>query len=199
MSAPRESHPVEGDAELVARCLSGDAPAFDALVRLHQDLVFGVALRMLGDRAEAEEVAQDAFVRAYRGLRSFRGESKFSTWLVAIVMNLCRSRRKWWARRKPVVVRSLDEPIGDDDGPSQDVEDPSPGPAAEAMRREFHGQLAAGLAMLDEPGREVIVLRDVQGLSYEEIAQALRCEVGTVKSRLSRARWRLRAMLDGAI
>ena len=188
------------DGSLVRRCQQGDLEAFDQLVLRHQRRAFAVALRWLGDYHEAHDVTQDALIQAYRGLGRFRGEAKFSTWLLTIVINCCRNRRRWWARRKRVMAASLDEPVdAEDDSPARQVADPSPSPAADAMSAELKMQVTAALQRLDEQGRTVVVLRDIQGLSYEEIAQVLRCRVGTVKSRLSRARLRLRALMDGRL
>lgn len=191
-------HPDE--AALIARSQSGDLEAFDALVLRHQQEVFAVAMRMLGDRDDAQDVAQDALVRAYRAIGTFRGQAKLSTWLVSITMNLCRNRRRWWARRRQFVVASLDDPVETGEGTlAREVADPSPSPAALAQRRERQQQVADALQRLSERERSVVVLRDLQGYSYEEMAGALRCRVGTVKSRLSRARLRLRAILDGVL
>ena len=190
----------EEEAALIERCQHGDSTAFDQLILRHQQEVFAVALRMLGDRDEAQDVAQDVFVRAYRGLGSFRQEAKLSTWLVSITMNLCRNRRRWWARRRRVIVASLDEPIEGEEGAREhEVADPSPTPSDTAQARERQRYLLAALQSLEEAARTVVVLRDIQGHSYEEIAQILRCEVGTVKSRLNRARLKLRALLDGKL
>ena len=188
------------DATLIARSQDGDLAAFDALVLRHQQEVFAVAMRMLGDRDEAQDVAQDAFVRAFRCLGTFRGQAKLSTWLVSITMNLCRNRRRWWARHRRFVVASLDDPIETEEGTlTHEVADPAPSPATMAERRERHQQLTGALQMLSEGERSIVVLRDIQGYSYEEIADVLHCRVGTVKSRLSRARLRLRALLDGTL
>ena len=188
------------EAVLIERCRQGDLTAFDQLVLRHQQEVFAVALRMLSDRDEAQDVAQDVFMRAYRGLGSFRQEAKLSTWLVSITMNLCRNRRRWWARRRRVIVASLDEPVGDEEGTREhEVADPAPTPIDAAQTRERQRYLVTALDALDEASRRVIVLRDIQGYSYEEIAQVLRCQVGTVKSRLNRARLKLRALLDGRL
>ena len=194
------------DTPLIARAQAGDLAAFDELVLRHQREVFAVALRMLGDQDEAKDVSQDVFVRAYQGIRSFRGEAKLSTWLVSITINLCRNQRRWWARRRRFIVASLDEPVGtgrsgfgEEGALGHDVADPSPTPAMAAERSERQQQLVALLLRLDEADREVIVLRDLQGHSYEEIAKMLGCRLGTVKSRLNRARLHLRALLDGKL
>ena len=194
------SHQVDDDAALIERAQAGELAAFDALVRRHQAQVFAVALRMLGDRDEAQEIAQDAFVRAYRGIGTFRREAKLSTWLVSITMNLCRNRRRWWARRKRVIVASLDAaPDLDADAPRPEVADPSPSPSVMVERKDQARLVLEALQGLSAAEREVVVLRDLQGHSYEEIAQMVRCQVGTVKSRLNRARWQLRALLDGKL
>ena len=193
------SHQAD-DAALIAEAQQGSLSAFDQLVLRHQQTVYAVAVRMLGDRDEAQDVAQDVFVRAYQGLSGFRQEARLSTWLVSITMNLCRNRRRWWARRRRVIVASIDDPVDTDEGSvTQQVADPAPLPRETVARREQHRLLMATLQLLDQPEREVIVLRDIQGYSYEEIAQMLGCELGTVKSRLSRARCALRAKLDGKL
>lgn len=186
------------EAALIAQAQGGDLAAFDQLVLQHQQAVFAVAVRMLGDRDEAQDVAQDVFVRAYRGFNAFRGEAKLSTWLISITMNLCRNRRRWWARRKRVIVASLDDPIETQEGTlAHETPDPGPTPARAAEHNEQRQQLMAVLQLLPETDRTVIVLRDIQGYAYEEIAQILGCRLGTVKSRINRARLQLRALLDG--
>ena len=208
MDAAPVSHQSD-DVQLLARAQAGALAAFDELVLRYQQEVFAVAMRMLGDQDEAKDVSQDVFVRAYQGIHSFKGEAKLSTWLVSITMNLCRNRRRWWARRRRLIAASLDEPVGrarhglgeewvgEEGALGHDVADPSPTPAMAAERSEQQQQLMALLLRLDEADREVIVLRDIQGHSYEEIAGMLGCRLGTVKSRLNRARLRLRALLDG--
>ena len=138
MGPPSVSHDAEEGA-LIADAQRGDLKAFDALVLRHQQEVFAVAVRMLGDRDEAQDVAQDAFVRAYRSIGAFRGDAKLSTWLVSITMNLCRNRRRWWARRRRIIVASLDDPIETEEGTlGHEVADPAPSPATVAERRERH-------------------------------------------------------------
>ena len=193
------SHTAElDDATLVERARQGDGAAFDQLVRRHQQQVYAVSVRMLGDLEDAKDVAQEAFVRAYRSMATFRGESKFSTWMVSITMNLCRNRRRWWARRRRVIAGSIEETLQmEEKSMVMQAIDPLPTPVEVAERAELRLQLLGALATLDQDSREVVVLRDVHGWSYEEIAQAAGCELGTVKSRLNRARFKLRALLNG--
>ena len=191
---------MDDERRLVQQAQTGELAAFDQIVLRHQRQVYAVALRMLGREDDAEEVAQEAFVRAYRAIKTFRQEAKLSTWLVSITMNLCRNRRRWWARRRQVMAASLDDPVGEGETTvGEQLPDHAPTPAQTAQRRELQGVIAAGLQRLDEGSREGIVLRDIHGHSYEEIAAMLRVPVGTVKSRINRARLQLRALLDGAI
>ena len=188
------------EAALIERAQGGDPAAFDELVIRHQRMVFAVVLRMLGDEHEAKDVAQDVFVRAYQSIQGFRREAKLSTWLMSISMNLCRNRRRWWARRRRFIVASLDDPIDTEESAvGQMVADPAPSPAKRAEQRELQRQLTGALQLLSESERSIVILRDIQGYAYEEIAEALHCHVGTVKSRLSRARLKLRALLDGKL
>ena len=207
MSESSVSHQSE-EAELVERARRGDSSAFEALVRLHQQAVFAVALRMLGDQDEAKDVSQDVFVRAYEGIRAFKGEAKLSTWLVAITINLCRNRRRWWARRRRIIVASLDEPrerlqLGgrelSEETVGEGIADSAPSPATAAAQHEQQRFVISALQQLDEAHRSVVILRDLQGYAYEEIADMLHCRVGTVRSRLSRARLHLRSLLDGKL
>ena len=188
------------ETALIERACHGELAAFDQLVLLHQQEVFAVAVRMLGSRDEAQDIAQETFVRAYRAIGAFRQEAKLSTWLVSIAMNLCRNRRRWWARQRRVVTVSLDEPVELEEGVvTHDVADPAPLPSALAERRERERYVMAALKLLDEADRTVIVLRDLQGYSYEEIAGMLGIPLGTVKSKINRARWQLRALLNGKL
>ncbi len=174
------------------------AADFEAFVHAHQQRVYAVALRMLGNPHEAEEIAQDAFVRAFQSLDGFRGESSLGTWVIAIAMNLCRNRRRGWLRRKQVIAGSLDEPLSEDSEETRgdQTSDTAPGPEEIAARRERERLLLEALQQLDSDHRSVVVLRDLHGMDYAEIAKALECPEGTVKSRLSRARLALRGILQ---
>jgi RNA polymerase sigma-70 factor, ECF subfamily len=176
-----------GDApRFLDRLRAGDAPAFEELVMTYQHRVFGVALRMLGNRAEAEEVAQEAFVRAHRALGDFRGDAKLSTWLYAITSRLCLNRLASGERR---LTRQGEDAL-------LRLSDAGPRPDAALERRELETALGRAIAELPEDRRIVVVLRDIEGLSYEEIAQVLELELGTVRSRLHRARADLKEKLE---
>jgi RNA polymerase sigma-70 factor (ECF subfamily) len=176
-----------GDApRFLDRLRAGDAPAFEELVMTYQHRVFGVALRMLGNRAEAEDVAQEAFVRAHRALGEFRGDAKLSTWLYAITSRLCLNRLASGERR---LTRQGEDAL-------LRLSDAGPRPDAALERRELETALGQAIAELPEDRRIVVVLRDLEGLSYEEIAQVLELTLGTVRSRLHRARADLKEKLE---
>jgi RNA polymerase sigma-70 factor (ECF subfamily) len=174
------------EAALVARLRAGDLGAFEELVIGHQHRVFGVALRMLGNRAEAEEVAQETFLRAHRALPEFRGEARLQTWLYAIASRLCLNRLATPDRR---LVRA-------DDAALAETPSAEPDAAAALERSELDAALRDAIAALPDERRIVVILRDLEGLSYEEIAEALALSPGTVRSRLHRARLDLRSKLE---
>jgi RNA polymerase sigma-70 factor (ECF subfamily) len=170
------------------RCRAGDVAAFNVLVEAHQDTVFGLCLRMLGSTQPAEDVTQETFLSAYRNVERCR--DAFRAWLLRIAVNACTDelRRR---RRRPQL--SLDDATTD--ASPLDLPDPSESPEEAALRGELSRHIQSGLMALPLDQRAAVVLRDVQGLSYEEIAQTLRLSPGTVKSRLSRGRARLRDLL----
>ena len=172
--------------QLVARLRKGDPRAFEELVIAYQHRVFGVAVRMLGSRTEAEEIAQETFLRAHRALPEFRGEARLSTWLYAIASRLCLNRLAAPERR---LAQADDDALAA--APSRE-----PDAAAALERAELDGALRDAIAALPDERRIVVILRDLEGLSYEEIAEALALEPGTVRSRLHRARMDLKAKLE---
>lgn len=182
--------PDEAEAEYLRRALTGELDAFNGLVELHQRAVFNLCLRMVGSPAAAEDAAQDAFLAAYRNIRSFRGQS-FRAWLMRIAANGCTDELRRRSRRPAL---SLDAPPPGGDAPP-DPPDRAPGPEAEALRAEQQGVVQAALLRLPEDQRLAVVLCDMQGYAYEEIAEATGVSIGTVKSRISRGRERLRVML----
>src|SRR5438105_9768373 len=174
------------DASLVDRLRRGDPRAFEDLVIAYQHRVFGVALRMLGNRAEAEELAQEVFLRVHRAIGEFRGEAKLSTWLYAIASRLCLNRLASSDRR---VTREGDETL-------TRLASGDATPVDELERSELEATLHRAIAELPEERRIVVVLRDLEGLSYEEIAGALALPLNTVRSRLHRARMDLKEKLE---
>ena len=177
---------IGDDPHLVDRLRQGDPRAFEDLVIAYQHRVFGVALRMLGSRAEAEDLAQEVFVRVHGAIAEFRGDAKLSTWLYTIASRLCLNRLASSERR---MIREGEETL-------TRLASSHASPAAELERSELEAALHRAIAELPEERRIVVVLRDLEGLSYEEIAEALELELGTVRSRLHRARADLKEKLE---
>jgi RNA polymerase sigma-70 factor (ECF subfamily) len=171
---------------LVERLRAGEARAFEELVTTYQHRIFGVAVRMLGSAAEAEEVAQEVFLRVHRSVAEFRGQARLSTWLYAITSRLCLNRLTSAERRHRRLGQEALERVASEAADA----------AARVERTELEAALQDAIAALPEDRRIVVVLRDVEGLSYEEIAEALDLEPGTVRSRLHRARTDLKAKLE---
>ena len=188
----------EQEAAIVRKVLDGDANAFETLVLEYEKNVYNIALRMTGNSEDAADMTQEAFIKAYNSLQAFRGDSKFSVWLYRIVSNVCldflRSKN-----RRPTVSLSVEDDDGEDT--QLDVADESQSPELLLDRKLTRESVRRGLDSLPPDYRQILLLREVQGLSYDEIAQALGLEVGTVKSRIFRARKRLCTFLidDGNI
>lgn len=193
VSAEDKSAAADREARLIARCRAGDSAGYAELVLLHQDAIYNTLYRLLGDQEDARDAAQDTFLKAYRSLRRFRGESRFATWLYRIAINTGLSvRRSRKAGVRLVSFSSAGGANGSFDPPS------AIGEASEAASMSEQAQMAQeGLMMLEAEQRRIIVLHDVNGCSYAEIADILGCASGTVKSRLHRARMRLRRVVMG--
>lgn len=172
--------------ELLDRLRRGERAAFEDLVRAYEHRIFAVAARMLGSRAEAEEVAQEVFLRVHRAVGEFRGDARLSTWLYAIASRLCLNRLAAADRRHP---RDGDEALAA-------VPSTEPDAAARLERLELEEALRQAIEALPDERRIVVVLRDFEGLSYEEISEVLDLEPGTVRSRLHRARMDLKDKLE---
>ena len=180
------------DRELVERAKAGDQSAFEQLVLDNQNKIYALALRLVDDREEAADLAQEAFVKAWQGLSSFQGESSFSTWVYRLTTNVCIDHLRKKKRREGVEPAvSLDDENSGWAEPADRASDPQ-----QVLEQSERGQaLARGLARLPDWQRRVLVLRELSGLSYQEIAQALDIDLGTVKSRIARARLNLRKIL----
>jgi RNA polymerase sigma-70 factor (ECF subfamily) len=176
---------MDPDRELVDRARTGDIAAFEELVERHRDVVYRVAARTVG-HDEAEDVSQDAFLRAFHRLPSFRGEAPFRAWLLSITRNAALNQL---ARRRPEPVESVDPLVEAADGERQRT------PADRLEGRERRDRLEAKVRMLTPAHRVVLVLRDIEGLSYEEISEVTESPLGSVKGRLHRARGELIELL----
>jgi RNA polymerase sigma-70 factor (ECF subfamily) len=183
------------EAALIQRCAAGDETAFAELVAEHQRMVVQLAMNLLGDRDEALDLSQDVFIRVFRTIGQFRGQSALRTWIYRIAVNQARNRHRFWRRRRRSDQVSLDahvEAHGDFQCGAES------GPDRILAQKELAARLTEALNALPFDQRTAVVLREVDGLSYDEIAFSLGVAVGTVKSRLTRARQTLRAGLREA-
>lgn len=178
------------ERKLIERASGGDAAAFNRLLEAHERRMYAVALRMCGNREDAQDCLQEAMLRVYRAMGSFKGQSSFSTWVYRITMNTCLDELR---KKKNKQATSLDSLLDTGWSPSDD----SSAPEKHAVQNEVRKCLHDAIRELPEDMRSAVVLRDIHGLSYEEIAQSLDINVGTIKSRISRGRGKLREKLKG--
>jgi len=181
------------EAALIERCNTGDETACADLVSAHQRMVYTLALHLLQDPDEALDLSQEVFLRVFRTLPSFRGQSALRTWIYRIVINQARNRQRWWNRRRRSSQISLDQHLEVHGEPSAN---PQSTPDNMLAQKQLASQLREALDALPFDQRSVVVLREIDGLSYEEIAYSLGVTLGTVKSRLTRARRALRDVLQ---
>ncbi len=188
------------DAELVRRFNAGDDAAFDEIMIRHRERLFSVAFAMLRNRADAEEITQDAFLRAHCGLARFRGDASLATWLHRITLNLARNRYWYFFRRRRQDTVSFDRTLNDHSPTTiaDLVATDAPDPAREAMTGEFSEVVTACMARLGTRAREILTLRNSLNHSYDEISRELGISPGTVKSRIARARESLRQLISEA-
>ena len=181
-------------------CRGGAAGAFDDLVRRHQERVHRLACRMLGDADAALDAAQEAFVKAWRALPQFKGDARFSTWITRIVINQCRNELRRRRTVKHTQPLSLDAQAAGSESPlGSAVPAAGPEPWEIARGREVSQALEASLSDLDPEAREVLLLRDADDLSYDQVAEILEVPIGTVRSRLHRARGELRRRMGSVL
>jgi RNA polymerase sigma-70 factor (ECF subfamily) len=185
------------DDLLIERVKGGDVAAYNDIVTRYYDRIYARVSQLLKDKQDAEEVTQDAFIRAQRGLENFRGDASFSTWLYQIATNLAHNRYWYWFRRKRDQSISLDQPLGEDGDMTLENLMPceAESPAEAAVTQEFVDRVGECMQGLNQKHKEVLVLRNVNNLSYDEIADQLGISVGTVKSRIARARESLRELM----
>ena len=189
------------EAQFLELLRAGDAASFDRLVSDRGPDVYALLCRLTQDAEEARDLTQETFLQAFRSIAHFRGDADLRTWLYRIAVNQARNRWRWWRRRRRDATVSLDAPARDSEQPlaarlkDERVRDPE----RDALAHERERALDSALQPLARPSREAVVLRDVEGLSYEEVAAALEISVGTVKSRLSRGRAELRRRLEGVL
>ena len=195
MTAKTEAIP--SDDLLINRIKAGDMSAYNEMVVRYYDRIFARVSQLLKNKQDAEEVTQDAFIRAHRGLENFRGDASFSTWLYQIATNLAHNRYWYWFRRKRDQSISIDQPLTDDGSMTLENVMPSSGesPAEAAVTQEFVDRVSECMRGLNEKHKEVLILRNVKNFSYDEIAVQLDISVGTVKSRIARARESLRDLM----
>lgn len=181
------------EKDLLLKARNGDVEAFEMIIEDYQKKVFNIALRMIGNHDDASELAQEVFIRIYKSIKNFKGESSLSTWIYRITTNVCLDELR---KRKNKNVVSLDEDVKHEDGEiKRQVEDTGPTPDIIAEKNEIRRVVKEAILSLPEDQRTVIILRDIQGFSYDEIAKIMNCPEGTVKSRINRSRQILRDRL----
>jgi RNA polymerase sigma-70 factor (ECF subfamily) len=183
--------------EVIENCKAGDEKAFTEIVLQRQKRVFNIAYRMLGNSEEAKDLAQEVFISVFESIKDLKEEIKFDAWLTQITLNHCRNRWKYLKRRQYFSSDSLDDPIETEDGSMpRAIADPSDNPEILLEKKMIQQWIQRGLLELKENQRELLVLRDLQGFSYEEMGETLGLPEGTIKSKLHRARMDLKEVLE---
>jgi RNA polymerase sigma-70 factor, ECF subfamily len=189
------------EVQFIERLKRGDAAAFEILVNERSGEIYGLLYRLTESSEEARDLTQETFLRAFQSIAHFRGDSDLRTWIYRIAINQARNRWRWWRRRRRDVTVSIDAPL-----PNGQVSlaatlksDNGTNPETDALARERERALRKALSSVKRVYREAVVLRDIEGFAYEEIAVALDISVGTVKSRLARGRQELRRKLEGSL
>jgi len=184
------------EIEFIERLKAGDAKAFDTLVIRYTDDIFALLFRITEDAEEAGDLTQETFFSVFKAIRKFRGEADLKTWLFRIAINQSRNRFRWWKRRKREKTISLDAPFGDSETlVHETISGNIANPEEKILQREREKVLMNALRDLPDVFREAVVLCDIEGLSYEEIASVLEVNIGTIKSRIARGREELRRKL----
>ena len=186
------------DRELIEAFREGDESAFDELVVRYQHRIFNLCYRFMSDREEANDCAQETFIKMYRSVGRFRFRSAFSTWVYRVAANPCKNRLASSQYRHARDTVRIDNPgRGDEESPGMEIGDESFSPRAALEKKEARELVQQAIRELPDEQKEVLLLRDIEGCSYEEISQVIGCSLGTVKSKLARARMRLKDVLKG--
>ena len=185
---------AEVESVLIRKAKNGDIHAFENLIENHRKRVYNIAFKMLHNQEDAYDITQEVFIRVFKSMKEFREEASFSTWIYRITKNACLDELR---KRKNKATVSMDEDLETEDGTiKRQVEDCSPGPDALYESMELRDIVRTAIELLSDEHKFVIILRDLQGFSYEEIAKVLECPEGTVKSRINRARKALKEILQ---
>jgi RNA polymerase sigma-70 factor (ECF subfamily) len=189
------------EAQFIERLKRGDSAAFEILVNERSGEIYGLLYRLTESSEEARDLTQETFLRAFQSISHFRGESDLRTWIYRIAINQARNRWRWWRRRRRDATVSIDAAPGNGQGPLAGTlkSDTDRNPEQDALAHERERTLRRALGTLKRVYREAVILRDIEGLAYDEIAVALDISVGTVKSRLARGRQELRRKLEGSL
>jgi RNA polymerase sigma-70 factor (ECF subfamily) len=197
LAASANSARSTAEIQFIERLQNGDAEAFDILVTRYSADIYALLFRLTENREEAGDLTQETFLSALKAIKKFRGDADLKTWLFRIAVNESRNRFRWWKRRHRSNTVSIDAAHGENEKPlSETVSSRAPNPEENALRHEREKALKKALLALPDIFREAIILCDIEGLSYEEIAQALEINIGTVKSRIARGRDELRKKLE---
>lgn len=198
-ATPAELRP-SSEAQFIERLKQGDAAAFNTLVAERSGEIYGLLFRLTENSEEARDLTQETFLRAFQSIGHFRGEADLRTWIYRIAINQARNRWRWWRRRRRDATVSLDSTDGEHrQSLGENLREESDDPEQETLARERQDALRTALRSLRGVYRETVILRDIEGFSYEEIAETLDISVGTVKSRLARGRQELRRRLEGCL
>jgi RNA polymerase sigma-70 factor (ECF subfamily) len=188
--------PARGEQELVAQLRCGSVDAFNYLIAIYHQPIYQLMVRMLGDACDASDAVQEVFLKVFRAASQFEGKSSIKTWLYRIAVHEASNHRRWWRRHKGREL-SLEQEEPGGTLLSDRIADPAPSPLQQALQSEAARQLSTALEAISEPYRTVLLLRELEGFSYDEIAEVLQVRTGTVKSRLVRGREALRRQLLG--
>lgn len=184
------------EKELILRAKNNDVAAFEQLISEHQTIVYNIALKIMGNEHDASDAAQEAFIKIFKNIKTFKGDSKFSTWVYKIAHNVCIDQLRKIKNITSKTSVSIDETYENSENPILNIVDSAPTPEEHLINKEKSEMLKMAIDSLHPISRTAIILRDVNGMSYEEIAKIQNCSLGTVKSRIFRARMQLKEIIS---